>query len=31
VVQSRPEGATVVIDDREQGVTLLTVRVSPGT
>lgn len=31
VVQSRPEGATVVIDDREQGVTPLTVRVSPGT
>jgi hypothetical protein len=31
VVQSRPEGATVVIDDREHGVTPLTVRVSPGT
>lgn len=31
VVQSRPEGATVVIDDKEQGVTPLTVRVSPGT
>ncbi len=29
VVQSRPEGATVVIDDREHGVTPLTVRVSP--
>lgn len=31
VVQSRPEGATVVIDDREHGVTPLTVRVRPGT
>lgn len=31
VVQSRPEGATVVIDDREHGATPLTVRVSPGT
>ena len=31
VVQSRPEGATVAIDDREQGVTPLTVRVSAGT
>ena len=31
VVQSRPEGARVVIDDKEQGVTPLTVRVSPGT
>jgi PEGA domain len=31
VVTSRPEGATVVIDDREHGVTPLTVRVSPGT
>lgn len=31
VVQSRPEGATVAIDDREHGVTPLTVRVSPGT
>lgn len=31
VVQSRPEGATVVIDDREHGVTPLTLRVSPGT
>lgn len=31
VVQSRPEGATVVIDDREHGVTPLTVRMSPGT
>lgn len=31
VVQSRPEGATVVVDDREHGVTPLTVRVSPGT
>ena len=31
VVQSRPEGATVVVDDREQGVTPLTLRVRPGT
>ena len=31
VVQSRPEGARVVIDDKDQGVTPLTVRVSPGT
>jgi len=31
VVVSRPEGATVVIDDREHGVTPLTVRVSAGT
>ena len=31
VVQSRPEGARVVIDDQDQGVTPLTVRVSPGT
>lgn len=31
VVQSRPEGATVLIDDRERGVTPLTVRISPGT
>jgi len=31
VVQSRPEGATVVIDDREHGVTPLTVRMSAGT
>jgi hypothetical protein len=31
VVQSRPEGARVVIDDEEHGVTPLTVRVAPGT
>lgn len=31
VVQSRPEGAKVLIDDKEQGVTPLTVKVSPGT
>ncbi len=31
VVQSRPDGARVVIDDREHGVTPLTIRVSPGT
>ncbi len=31
VVQSRPSGATVVVDDREHGVTPLTVRVAPGT
>jgi PEGA domain len=31
VVQSRPDGATVVIDDREHGVTPLTVRMSAGT
>jgi len=31
VVQSRPDGATVVIDDREYGVTPLTVRMSAGT
>ena len=31
VVQSRPDGAKVVIDDRERGVTPLTLRVSPGT
>lgn len=31
VVHSRPEGAAVVIDDREHGVTPLTVRVSAGT
>lgn len=31
VVQSRPEGARVVIDDRDYGVTPLTVRVKPGT
>jgi len=31
VVQSRPEGARVVIDDEDQGVTPLTVRISPGT
>jgi len=31
VVQSRPEGARVVIDDQDQGVTPLTVRVIPGT
>ncbi len=30
VVQSRPDGARVVIDDREHGVTPLTIRVSPG-
>ncbi len=31
VVQSRPEGAKVIVDDEERGVTPLTVRVSPGT
>lgn len=31
VVHSRPEGAAVVIDDRDHGVTPLTVRISPGT
>jgi PEGA domain len=31
VIQSRPEGARIVIDDREHGVTPLTVRVPPGT
>lgn len=31
VVQSRPEGARVVIDDTERGVTPLTVTISPGT
>jgi hypothetical protein len=31
VVQSRPEGARVTIDDEDRGVTPLTVRVSPGT
>ena len=31
VVQSRPEGARLLIDDQDQGVTPLTVRVSPGT
>ncbi len=31
VVQSRPEGAKVLIDDQERGVTPLTVRISPGT
>lgn len=31
VVHSRPEGATVVIDDRDHGVTPLTVRIRPGT
>ncbi len=31
VVTSRPEGAQVVIDDREYGVTPATVRLSPGT
>lgn len=31
VVQSRPEGANVTIDDRNHGVTPLTVRLSPGT
>jgi hypothetical protein len=31
VVQSRPDGAKVTIDDEDRGVTPLTVRVSPGT
>jgi len=31
VVQSRPDGATVVVDDLERGVTPLTLRVRPGT
>ena len=31
VVQSRPEGAKVTIDDEDRGVTPLTVRVSAGT
>jgi hypothetical protein len=31
VVQSRPEGAQVVIDDRNHGVTPLTVRIKAGT
>jgi len=31
VVQSRPEGARVLIDDQDAGVTPLTVRVRPGT
>jgi hypothetical protein len=31
VVQSRPEGARVTIDDEDRGVTPLTLRVSPGT
>lgn len=31
VVQSRPEGAKVLIDDQERGVTPLTLRISPGT
>lgn len=31
VVQSQPPGAEVAIDDRVQGVTPLTVRLSPGT
>jgi hypothetical protein len=31
VVQSRPEGAHVTIDDEDRGVTPLTLRVSPGT
>jgi hypothetical protein len=31
VVQSRPEGAKVSIDDEDRGVTPLTVRVSAGT
>jgi PEGA domain len=31
VVQSRPEGARVLIDDKDEGITPLTVRVSPGT
>ncbi len=31
VVQSRPEGARVFIDDQDAGVTPLTVRVRPGT
>lgn len=31
VVQSRPDGAAVLIDGQERGVTPLTVRISPGT
>ena len=31
VVQSRPEGAKVVVDDADRGVTPVTLRVSPGT
>lgn len=31
VVNSQPQGATVVVDDREHGVTPLTMRISPGT
>lgn len=30
VVQSRPEGAAVTIDDKDRGITPLTVRLSPG-
>ena len=30
VVQSRPEGAAVTIDDKDRGVTPLTIRLSPG-
>lgn len=30
VVQSRPEGAAVSIDDKDRGVTPLTIRLSPG-
>lgn len=31
VVNSQPQGATVVVDDREHGVTPLTIRIAPGT
>lgn len=31
VVNSQPQGATVVVDDREHGVTPLTLRIAPGT
>lgn len=31
VVNSQPQGATVVVDDREHGVTPLTMRIAPGT
>ena len=31
VVRSHPEGAKVLIDDKDRGVTPLTVKVSPGT
>jgi hypothetical protein len=30
VVSSRPDGATVVVDDRDHGVTPLSIRLSPG-